>query len=1281
MANIAWLNELNKDDIPLVGGKGANLGEMYNFKLPVPPAFIVTSEAFKKFLEATGIKNQIFGMLNNLDVDNTKMLELTSEKIKEIILHASISENMKADIIEAYDNLNVDEEVLKDTNNDVLKLVKTGRDMPFVAVRSSATAEDLPSIDQNSHVLMKIDSKPVYDTISNIYDKIGDGTNNLIEVASMQDNEVKWVRAEQIYRHPAKESKLYKINTETGRSIGISKNHSLIVLNPHTLKPIVTSVDNLKGDEMVPVTRNVPLINSGINEIDVSDYVNGKDVHIEENKVYIKNNSSNWKIQNPLPLKLKLDDEFAYFLGIYCAEGNTYKNNNIGITNTNNNILENVKGFLKKLNLYDKQKLNKGTIRVHCKSLVRFLHNTTGIPLDSKGKGRSCKIKKVPDFIFGCNKEIIGSFLGGCFDGDGYINSETIEYCSISEKLIGGIIKLLEMLDIDFYIRKKNNAFTIIIPGSEAAMFKKVITIKTKIEKIDRLINLYNSKKNHPKFLNSVFISNELSKIIKEKYNDKLVKNKVEAALCPDCGENIGKTSYYKNKLRYYCKCCGKTFYDVEKNILEKNINYDNNGRFVKRAIPWNKGILNGSFSRRKFIEIMEENGLNEYAELFNKSVLWDKISRIEEYDYNGDVYDFTVPNIENFVAGVGGIITHNTASFAGQQESYLNIKGEKQLLESIKKCWASLYTPRAIFYRIKNNFPHEKVLIAVVVQKMVNSKKAGVIFSVNPATNVNEIVIEAGFGLGEAVVSGAINPNLYILNKDTLEIKKREIKKQTWMFTRDNLSGQTVKKNINEEYWDIPTLTEQEIKKLGELTLKIEKHYGKPQDIEFAIDNKVYIVQSRPITTLNKIISKEEVSGELILGGLAASSGVGKGRVQKIEEKNISDFKEGNILVTSMTNPSFVPIMKKAKAIVTDEGGITSHAAIVSREMGIPCIVGTEKATKILKDGEEITVDATHGKVYRGIVGSIKEEKIEIDPELLKMHTDTRIYMNLGEPDMIEKYKKLPFDGIGLMRLEFMITESIKKHPNALIEEGRGKEYTNKLAEGIMKVAKTITPKPIVVRFSDFKTNEYKGLEGGDKFEPKEDNPLIGWRGVSRYISDEFQEAFRLECRAIKKVREQCKNVYVMLPFVRNTWEVKKCLDIMKEEGLERKEGLEIWIMVEVPSAVLILEEFLKLGIDGVSIGSNDLTCLILGVDRDSEKLSRMGYFDENDPAVLKAIGRVIDVCKREGVSVSCCGQAPSQYPKFAEFLVREGITSVSVNPDVVAKTKALIVDIERRI
>ena len=642
-------------------------------------------------------------------------------------------------------------------------------------------------------------------------------------------------------------------------------------------------------------------------------------------------------------------------------------------------------------------------------------------------------------------------------------------------------------------------------------------------------------------------------------------------------------------------------------------------------------------------------------------------------------------------------------ASFAGQQDTYLHISGEEELLNHIRDCFASLWTSRAIYYREKQNYDHFDVALSVVIQKMVNSEKSGVMFTANPINNSkDEMMINASYGLGEAVVSGIVTPDEYIIDKKTKKVIEKNIAEKEYMVIKNEDGVGTrvvnVKDILGADAVKAEALSPKELDTLVERGLKVEKLYGSVQDTEWGFDRdtkEFYFLQSRPITTLGDKEEKEEKLITLVKG-LPASPGIGRGKVKLIKDiSEINLVEEGDVLVTAMTNPDMVPAMRKCAGVVTDEGGRTCHAAIVSRELQIPCIVGAKTATKTLKTGDTVTVDAVRGIVYEGEVLKEKEEKKSPDSpnvssianldelrNLFAPTTATKIYMNLGEPELIEKYKNLPMDGIGLMRTEFIFTNMIGAHPMYLVKTGQGDLMIDKLAEGISKVAQAIYPKNLVVRTSDFRTNEFRGLKGGDEVEPIEANPMIGWRGVSRYISPEYEEGFRLECRAIKKVREEygLTNVIVMLPFVRTPEELRVVKGIMAEEGLVQSKNFKIWIMAEVPAVVLQAEEFAEL-VDGFSIGSNDLTQLVMGADRDSGVLNNMGYFDERNDAVKIALKTIIDAANKKGITCSICGQGPSQYPELAEFLVECGITSMSVNPDTVEYTRRLVASVEQKI
>jgi len=576
-------------------------------------------------------------------------------------------------------------------------------------------------------------------------------------------------------------------------------------------------------------------------------------------------------------------------------------------------------------------------------------------------------------------------------------------------------------------------------------------------------------------------------------------------------------------------------------------------------------------------------------------------------------------------------------ASFAGQQETYLNVKGPDELVDKTVKCWSSLFTPRAIFYRTNKGFKHEQVLISVGVQKMVNSRSAGVMFTINPVTgNRDQIIIEGSWGLGEAVVSGAETPDHFEVFRQTLETTERRIAKKVVEYIRNPRTGKTEHAKVPAERQEEPCITVEEVRKLAQLGDEIDEHYGKPQDIEWAIDRdlkfpeSIFIVQSRPETVWSieekkrepeaNVAPKQLSEMKVIAKGIAAGRrdiGFGVAKIVFTPEDASRMLKKGDILVTPMTNPDFVPYMKLASAIVTDKGGVTAHAAIVSRELGIPCIVGAETATKTMETGKEYTVDARNGVVYEGIIPRLEPSTPIVNTGTVSAVqsapvTATKIFMNLGVPEKIDEYKDLPFDGIGLMRIEFILASYIREHPLYMLERGEGDKFVSKLAEGIATVARAIQPRTVVVRFSDFKTNEYRDLKGGEKYEIEEANPMLGWRGASRYISQWYEKAFRLECKAIRKCREEwrLKNVWTMLPVIRTLWEARKCLEIMKEEGLERSRDFQIWFMAETPSIAIMADEFSKI-CDAFSIGSNDMTQGILMIDRDSERLGQMGYFD----------------------------------------------------------------------
>jgi pyruvate,water dikinase len=659
------------------------------------------------------------------------------------------------------------------------------------------------------------------------------------------------------------------------------------------------------------------------------------------------------------------------------------------------------------------------------------------------------------------------------------------------------------------------------------------------------------------------------------------------------------------------------------------------------------------------------------------------------------------------------------TASFAGQQSTYLNVLGAEDVVKSVKDCWASLFEPRAIYYRVENKFEHMKVGLAAVVQMMVQSEKAGVVFTVDPLYQDPDIIsIETAYGLGEVVVSGQVTPDTYRVDKKDFAIIDKSVAKQPWMLVK--IDGKNKRVEIKDDAQGRQKLSDMEIRDLAKISKKIEEHYGYPQDIEYGFEkDNLYIVQSRPITTLTDKKGLEKGTGgelmkqqgqapaqgaaagvqraavnaggvggsKIIVRGLGASPGMGMGKVKIVKtSKEIKNMDRGDILVTEMTTPDFVPGMKKAAAIITDTGGMTSHAAIVSRELGVPCIVGTGNATTVLKDGMDISVDGSHGIVYEGFVsapeaaaktGAAAGAQATVAGMTVPV-TGTKVYVNLADVDQAEKVSRLPCDGIGLLRAEFMMA-GIGKHPRLMLEEGRRQEYVDKLADDMRKFAGAFYPRPVVYRASDFKTNEYRNLEGGERFEPHEENPMMGYRGAARYIQE--PELFKMELEAIKKVRDEfhLTNLWLMIPFVRRIGELRAIKDIMEGVELYRTRDFKLWIMVEVPSTVILIDQFCKEGIDGISIGTNDLTQLTLGIDRDNATMAK--GFDERNEAVLRSLKRVVTVCNKYNVTSSLCGQAPSVYPEFAEKLVEFGITSMSVNPDAVERTRKIVASAEQKI
>ena len=770
-------------------------------------------------------------------------------------------------------------------------------------------------------------------------------------------------------------------------------------------------------------------------------------------------------------------------------------------------------------------------------------------------------------------------------------------------------------------------------------------------------------------------------------------------------------------------------------NLTKLDINVPNGFAITARAYNDfldKAGIRTGMEKILKDLDTGNIRVLQKAGKKVRKLILKSKLPKDLEYEIAGAYQElgkqFGVAEPDVAVRSSATAEDLPDSSFAGQQETYLNIVGVKDLLYAVKECIASLFTDRAISYRQDRGFAHTAVALSVGVQKMVRADKgvSGVAFSIDTETGFDKVVvINASYGLGEMVVQGKVTPDEFVVFKPTLAEGKRAIvtrdigvKDVKMIYSR---RGTEIVKTSTAER-AVLCLSDDEVLKLADWVVKIEKYFSnkkghyQPMDTEWAKDGvseQLYIVQARPETvqaTRDKALYIEyrlKEKGKVLTTGTAVGAKISSGKVRVIRDvKNIGRFQQGEVLVTEITDPDWEPIMKIASAIVTDKGGRTSHAAIVSRELGITCIVGAANATKVLRDGQMVTVDSS-GSVGIVYEGNLPFEKIEHHLDKIP-ETKTKIMVNIGSPDEAFEKWQLPVKGVGLGRLEFIITEHIKIHPNALIdyeklkaETGNAEKqaivkeidkltagYTNKtdfyvseLAEGIAKIAAAFYPNEVIIRFSDFKTNEYRTLVGGALYEPAEENPMLGWRGASRYYDPKFKEAFGLECRALKKVREEIglKNVAVLIPFCRTPEEGKQVLEAMKVNGLERgQSGLKVYIMCEIPSNILLADEFLEI-CDGMSIGSNDLTQLTLGLDRDSGIVA--GIANEKNPAVKKLIAEIIKKCKEKNKYIGICGQAPSDFPDYAEFLVEQGIESMSLNPDTIIKTLELVAEKEKKL
>ena len=1201
---VLWLNDVSADDIDTVGGKGASLGELTEAGLPVPPGFVVTAGTYRRFIENAGIDEELFEAVD-VDPEDSAALRDAADRADELITGTELPETVRQEILSAYRDMGNQEE-------------------PFVAVRSSATAEDLPSIAAGESALIKVDGSPVFGRMGEIAPV--DCTQQTVEVPSLTDDGIAWCEVDQLYEHPADEERLYRITTTTGREITVSPDHSLVVKTEEMREPETTTVEALEGDEKVPIVNKLAPFESSTDTIDVTEYLCDGDMVRADGGVRIDTDSRETAVQHSLPQTIDADGDFAYFLGLYVAQGRTHGHSEISLTDTNDAALTRAVDVMDRFGCWTEQETTR-SLHVNSTSLVRFLQATTGKSATEDGTGRRAAHARVPEFVFGWDRNRIGQFLSGCFDGDGTVSDE-LAYATKSDRLLDGLTRLLELLGVEYRIEdeKKADSARILVPAYEANTVRERVGFESpcKSERLD--------------------------------------------------------------------------------NLVEQSVEMDSTPEVARE--------LTGS----------ETVGVESHDS--DESVAWERIDRVDPVEYDGLVYDFSVPDAENFAAGRGSVITHNTASFAGQQETFLNVR-EQQLLNRVRECWASLFTQRAIYYRQRQGFPHDAVDIAVVVQQMVDADKSGVMFTSHPSTGDPRMVIEAAWGLGEAVVSGSVSPDNYVYDRTDEALSEVTVAEKKIKMIKDPDTGETVELEVDSDRRNKQVVTDANLDRLVELGETVETHYETPQDVEWAIvGDEVYMLQSRPITTITDAESAEAQSTdtpadsdtptapdngtdpgaaatdgegvtldsepaseasdeEILVDGLGASPGIVTGNVRIVTElDHLDQVAEGDLIVTQMTMPDMVPAMKRAVGIITDEGGMTSHAAIVSRELGVPAIVGSGSATHDLRDGQTVTMDGDKGTVREGELSVSEEQDSEAGDSTqgtrsqprVKPTTATEVKVNVSIPEAAERAAATGADGVGLLRIEHMVL-SLGKTPEKYIADHSEQAYVDEIVDGIKTVAEEFYPRPVRARTLDAPTDEFRELDGGQQ-EPNEHNPMLGWRGIRRSLDK--PEIFKHEVAAFGKLYEMgYDNVELMLPLVNDGDDLRQAKTHMRAAGFnpdKRKWG----VMIETPASALMIDDLIQEGIDFASFGTNDLTQYALAVDRNNEHVAQR--FDELHPVVMKLISGVIDSCRAHDVDTSICGQAGSKTP-MVNHLVQEGVSSISANIDAVHDVQQETERVEQRL